>query len=66
MADVTVIVPAYNEAPRIGTTLQELVDRYQVLVIDDGSDDSTGVAAREAGATGVSNQTSTVFVSISH
>jgi glycosyltransferase involved in cell wall biosynthesis len=49
---VTAIVPARNEAPRIGAVVRELrrhVD--EVVVVDDASDDATGTAAAEAGAT---------------
>lgn len=49
--DVTVVVPAYNEAGRIGQTVRELAQEYTVLVVDDGSTDSTGSEARAAGAT---------------
>ncbi|ELZ51955.1 Glycosyltransferase [Halorubrum distributum JCM 9100] len=51
MEDVTVVVPAYNEAGRIGTTVRELVEDYSVLVVDDGSTDSTASEAGAAGAT---------------
>jgi glycosyltransferase involved in cell wall biosynthesis len=51
MAGVTVVVPAYNEAGRIGSTVRELVGDYDVLVVDDGSTDGTSTEAREAGAT---------------
>ncbi len=47
----TVVIPAYNEASRIGPvvrSLSALADR--VLVVDDGSADRTAEAAAEAGA----------------
>jgi len=50
MAQVTIVVPAYNEAGRIGVTVRELVGDYSVLVVDDGSTDSTAAEARTAGA----------------
>jgi glycosyltransferase involved in cell wall biosynthesis len=50
MADVTVVVPAYNEADRIGATVRDLVQDYSVLVVDDGSTDSTASEARSVGA----------------
>lgn len=56
MGDVTVIVPAYNEAARIGPVIRDLVTEYEVLVIDDGSTDDTARRAREAGAQVVSHQ----------
>ncbi len=48
---VTAIVPARNEAARIGATVAELrrhVD--EVVVVDDASDDATGDVAAGAGA----------------
>lgn len=48
-----IIVPAWNEAKNIGLTVREisrLGERYDVVVIDDGSSDDTGDVAREAGA----------------
>ncbi len=45
-SNVLILVPAYNEEMNLGAVVKEIVaDGYQVLVIDDGSDDSTrGVA----------------------
>lgn len=51
MADVTVVVPAYNEADRVGATVRELVQDYSVVVVDDCSTDNTATEARKAGAT---------------
>lgn len=48
---VTVVIPAYNEAGRIGATITGLrgyVD--EILVVDDGSRDDTARAAEEVGA----------------
>jgi glycosyltransferase involved in cell wall biosynthesis len=53
--DVTVVVPAYNEEGRIGQTVQQLVQEYPVVVVDDGSSDRTGPEARAAGATVIRN-----------
>lgn len=50
---VSVIIPAYNEAPVIGKIIRELKKIKQVgeiLVIDDGSADGTKEAALKAGA----------------
>ena len=45
------IVPAHNEAPRVGAVVEGLIARgLPVLVVDDGSSDGTGDEAREAGA----------------
>jgi glycosyltransferase involved in cell wall biosynthesis len=50
---VLVIVPAWNEARNVGTTLREIraaSSFYDVAVIDDGSTDGTAEIARDAGA----------------
>ena len=56
---LSVVVPAYGEAERIGPTIAALrsalaeVDRdggLEVVVVDDGSTDGTGAAARAGGA----------------
>jgi polyprenyl-phospho-N-acetylgalactosaminyl synthase len=44
---VWVVVPAYNEAARLGLTLAGIADYPNVVVVDDGSrDDTAGVALR--------------------
>lgn len=53
MVQVAVVIPAYNEADRIGATVMAastlpLVD--EIIVVDDGSRDGTAEAAEEAGA----------------
>src|SRR6516165_5169777 len=47
-AGVWIVVPAYNEGPRLGTTLAGLCAQWpNVVVVDDGSkDDTAAVAAR--------------------
>lgn len=50
---ITAIIPAYNEAGRIGETvraLKRLHEVEEVLVVDDGSRDSTSREAKNAGA----------------
>jgi dolichyl-phosphate beta-glucosyltransferase len=56
---LSVVVPAYNEAPRIAATIAALrsdladVARHgglEIVVVDDGSADSTAEVARRAGA----------------
>ena len=50
---VTIVIPAFNEADRIGATiyaLKRLTDVDEVLVIDDGSSDATSCLADAAGA----------------
>jgi glycosyltransferase involved in cell wall biosynthesis len=52
-SEISVILTAYNEAPRIGATLDALADAFPgaaVWVADDGSTDATPLLAREAGA----------------
>jgi len=46
--DLSVVIPAYNEARRLGSTLDRVVEylqglgvRHEVLVVDDGSTDGT-------------------------
>ena len=58
--DLSVVIPAYNEALRLRPTLQKVVDYlrgqgigYEVLVVDDGSTDATAAVAEEFAADGV-------------
>lgn len=58
--DLSVVIPAYQEADRIGPTLRRIVDylrgrgvRYEVLVVDDGCTDGTAAVAEEFAADGV-------------
>ena len=43
--NIGIIIPAYNEAESIGVTLQSLLNQtylpYQIIVVDDGSTDTT-------------------------
>ncbi len=55
MPALSVIIPAYNEAARLGATLARittfLADRdAEILVVDDGSGDATAALAEAAGA----------------
>lgn len=47
-----VVIPAYNEAPRIGEVIRG-VKKYteNIIVIDDGSEDKTSEVAQRSGAT---------------
>ena len=49
------VVPAYNEAPRLGASLERLIDfsarqpyAVEIILVDDGSSDSTAEIALEA------------------
>lgn len=51
---VLIMIPAWNEAASIGEVVAEIrgeLPEADVLVIDDGSSDDTGLTARQAGAT---------------
>lgn len=49
---VFIVVPAWNEATAIHGVVSELRSEYRdVVVVDDGSADSTAIEARRAGAT---------------
>ena len=51
---VSVVLPAYNEEQSIGETIKEIKKLHpdiEILVIDDGSTDSTSQEAIDAGAT---------------
>jgi glycosyltransferase involved in cell wall biosynthesis len=52
-SDTSVVVPAYGEGPAIADVVSSLRTAgpwREILVVDDGSIDDTGVRAREAGA----------------
>jgi len=51
--EITIILPAYNEAENIAATIAGIREKYpdfEILVIDDGSTDDTMKNAMEAGA----------------
>ncbi|MGN7468840.1 glycosyltransferase family 2 protein [Brevibacillus sp. SAFN-007a] len=50
MKQVSVIIPAYNEADAIGATLRAIRERlfcHELIVVDDGSEDETATLARK-------------------
>lgn len=64
---LSVIIPAYNEAARLGNTLRAVVDYLrqnapdaEVIVVDDGSADDTAELARRAFADAGSLRTSVI------
>jgi glycosyltransferase involved in cell wall biosynthesis len=66
-ASLSVIIPAYNEAARLGNTLRAVVDYLrqnapdaEVIVVDDGSADDTAELARRAFADAGSLRTSVI------
>ncbi|MGH8160987.1 MAG: glycosyltransferase family 2 protein [Gammaproteobacteria bacterium] len=51
--ELSIVLPAHNEAENLPTVLAELRSLYpqaEIIVVDDGSTDGTGTRAREAGA----------------
>jgi len=51
---ISIVIPAHNESERIGDTIRALAsinDIHEILVVDDGSTDSTAQLADAAGAT---------------
>ena len=55
---VTILLPAYNEGPSIGSTIERLMELhpgFEVLVVDDGSSDDTAQIAAAKGARVVSH-----------
>jgi mycofactocin glycosyltransferase len=58
IADVTAVIPAHNESATIGELVRALRSSgvSQVVVVDDGSIDGTGLAAQEGGAQVLRNE----------
>ncbi|MGB5838480.1 MAG: glycosyltransferase family 2 protein [Albidovulum sp.] len=65
---LSVVIPAYNEEGAVRATIDTVRDAleplkipYEIIVVDDGSDDKTLEIARDAGATVDSNQVNTGY-----
>lgn len=53
LKDISIIIPAYNEAETIGEVIVRLKDichGCEIIVVNDGSTDDTGLVAKNAGA----------------
>jgi glycosyltransferase involved in cell wall biosynthesis len=48
---ILALIPAHDEAPRIGAVVAAAIAHVPVLVVDDGSSDETSAVAEAAGAT---------------
>jgi glycosyltransferase involved in cell wall biosynthesis len=48
---ILVVIPAYEEGPRIGAVVEVAARRLPVVVVDDGSTDGTAARSAAAGAT---------------
>ena len=62
MTEVSIVIPAYNEAGAVGQTVKDVQQAfessghtYEIIVVNDGSRDETGREAEEAGAIVVSH-----------
>ena len=51
MGNITGLVPAYQEGPRIGAVVEAARRHLPIVVVDDGSTDDTAAQAEAAGAT---------------
>jgi glycosyltransferase involved in cell wall biosynthesis len=51
VSDLLALIPAYQEAERVGAVVAATVAQLPVLVVDDGSTDETAAVAETAGAT---------------
>jgi len=51
--EISIIIPAYNEAETIGNVVTKVIDLYpdfEIIVVNDGSTDDTAAVAKDAGA----------------
>lgn len=67
-ASLSVVIPAYNEAARLGNTIRAVVDYMrehapegEVIVVDDGSSDQTAELARQTFADAAGNLRTSVI-----
>jgi dolichyl-phosphate beta-glucosyltransferase len=67
-ASLSVVIPAYNEAVRLGNTIRAVVDYMrehapdgEVIVVDDGSSDQTAELARQSFADAAGNLRTSVI-----
>jgi glycosyltransferase involved in cell wall biosynthesis len=63
LLEVTVIIPAYNEEKNVGKVISETISvmdnlqlSYEIIVVDDGSTDKTGLVASSYGVNVVLNE----------
>lgn len=63
LLEITVIIPAYNEEKTIGKVISETISvldnmhlSYEIIVVDDGSTDKTGLIASSYAVSVVSNE----------
>ena len=51
VVEISVIIPAYNAEKTIRSTIESILkqtfQRFEIIVVDDGSTDSTGVILKE-------------------
>ena len=64
---VSVIIPAYNEAKRIDSVVQGALEHAdEVLVVDDGSTDETSTVAEAAGARVIRQENAGYIAAVKH
>jgi glycosyltransferase involved in cell wall biosynthesis len=62
---ISIVIPAYNEAKRIGDVIRSAISYSDdILVIDDGSTDTTALVAEDAGARVLSSKHSGYIAAI--